>query len=67
MTIEEMIENLKDRRRDASADVASSHRAAPNSYGAGYDQGYLDVLEELLNDVARASTSELSHCASETP
>lgn len=56
MTIEEMIENLKDRRRDASADVAQSRKAAPNSYGAGYDQGYLDVLEELLNDAARAQS-----------
>lgn len=52
MTLEEMIENLKDRRRDASADVARSRKIAPNSWGAGYDQGYLDVLEELLNEVA---------------
>lgn len=52
MTMEEMIENLKDRRRDASGDVAESRKIAPNSYGAGYDQGYLDVLEELLNDAA---------------
>ena len=55
MTIEEMIENLKDRRRDASADVAQSRKIAPNSYGAGYDQGYLDVIEELLNDAALVS------------
>lgn len=53
MNMEEMIENLKDRRRDASADVAQSRKIAPNSYGAGYDQGYLDVLEELLNDATR--------------
>jgi hypothetical protein len=49
MSIDEFIEELKDRRRDASADVAESTKAAPNSYGAGYDQGYLDAIEEILN------------------
>lgn len=54
MSIEEMIEKLKDRQRDAAVDAAESRLAAPNSYGAGYDQGYLDVIEELLNDTARS-------------
>jgi hypothetical protein len=44
--------------RNVIADVAESRRAAANSYGAGYDQGYLDVLEELLNDVARVMSSK---------
>ncbi len=55
MTIEEIVEDLKDRRRDASADVAESTKAAPNSYGAGYDQGYLDAIEEILNTTAPPS------------
>lgn len=56
MTIEEMIEKLEDRRRDASVDVAESRKVAPNSYGAGYDQGYLDVIEEILNDAKRPAS-----------
>jgi hypothetical protein len=48
MTIEKLIENLKERRRNVSANVAESRGVSPNSYGAGYDQGRLDVLEELL-------------------
>lgn len=47
MTTDELIEYLKDRRRDASADVAES-KDAPNSYGAGYDRGYLTAIEEIL-------------------
>lgn len=48
MTVDEFIADLKDRRREASADVAESTKDAPNSYGAGYDQGYLDAIEAIL-------------------
>lgn len=39
---------LDDKRDLAKGDAADSHKVAPNSYGAGYDRGYLDMLEETL-------------------
>ena len=44
--------DLMVRMGDTSAEVAEITKISPNSYGAGYYQGYLDALEELLNVAA---------------
>ena len=39
---------LDDAHHLAFQDALDSHSAAPNSYGAGYDQGYKDALDLAL-------------------
>ena len=35
----------------ARQDARESRQAAPNSYGAGYDSGFLDALQRVLNTI----------------
>ena len=51
MTIEELRAELDERRTAARQDAHESIKVAPNSYGAGYDTGYLKALEEILKFV----------------
>lgn len=41
-------EAIEERLPRAREEADASHRIAMNSYGAGYDCGYRDALEELL-------------------
>ncbi len=51
ITVQQVRESLDERIPRAQEEAAASHAMAMNSYGAGYDQGYLDALEELLRIV----------------
>ncbi len=51
ITVQQVRESLDERIPRAREEAAASHAMAMNSYGAGYDQGYLDALEELLRIV----------------
>ncbi len=51
MTVQQVRESLDERIPQARQEAAASHKAAMDSYGAGYDRGYLDALEELLKIV----------------
>jgi hypothetical protein len=46
-----ILENLRERIADAEREAGESHKAAHNSYGAGYDRGFADALNELLTDI----------------
>lgn len=35
----------------ARQDAKESRQAAPNSYGDGFDHGYLDALQKVLNTI----------------
>ena len=48
MSNEEIILILKDMIKDAQKDANESHKAAMNSYGAGFDAGYVDGLDHAL-------------------
>lgn len=50
-TMGRIIESLRDRISDAERDSAESHNIAVNSYGAGYDLGFLAALKEVLNEI----------------
>lgn len=52
MTMDELLEHLRDKIEDAEAEAQESHKAAMNSYGAGFDRGYADALKEVLNEIA---------------
>lgn len=47
-TIEAADAAIAERLEDARRDADESHRAAMNSYGAGYDAGYRDALKRAL-------------------
>ncbi len=51
MTIQKIRETLDERITQAREEASDSHKVAQNSYGAGYDRGYLDALVELLKFV----------------
>ncbi len=51
MTTQELRERLDDRLVREREDLADSIAVAPNSYGAGYDQGFVDALEQVLNTI----------------
>lgn len=42
---------LRERLTEANSEAQESHRAAMNSYGAGYDRGYADALQEALTQL----------------
>lgn len=42
---------LRDRIQRAEEDAKESGAAARNSYGAGWDRGYADALQQLLSDI----------------
>jgi hypothetical protein len=50
-TMNSILERLRDKIGDAEEEAAESHKAAMNSYGAGYDRGYADALKEMLADI----------------
>lgn len=39
---------ISDLLPEAESEAAESRRLAMNSYGAGYDRGYVDALKEVL-------------------
>lgn len=43
-----LIQDIKERLAEAKVEAAESHKAAMNSYGAGYDAGRVATLRELL-------------------
>ncbi len=49
---------LTDERGNADREAAESHKAAMNSYGAGYDAGYAAALRL----VAEKATPEICGC-----
>lgn len=49
---------LTEERRVSDIEAAESHKAAMNSYGAGYDAGYVAALRL----VAEKATSEICGC-----
>lgn len=46
-----ILSDLRDRISDATRDAMESSKAAMNSYGAGYDRGYLDALTEIFASI----------------
>lgn len=48
MTLDEVRAYLEDRLAVSQEVAAKSSRLAPNSYGAGYDQGELATPSEIL-------------------
>jgi hypothetical protein len=55
MTIDEIRAELAE-RIDAAADESdASHKAAMNSYGAGYDAGFVAALRELRDFINEES------------
>ncbi len=51
MTIQELYERLNERIVEANQDAKESHKMAMNSYGAGYDCGWRDALNVVLNTI----------------
>lgn len=47
ITIDDILVFLDERLATAKSDWEESHEVAPNSYGAGYDRGYLDAIKEF--------------------
>lgn len=45
-------DELSDRLRQAQAEAEESHKSAMNSYGAGYDRGFVDALTEAICKLA---------------
>ena len=52
-----IVDSLQTRLSDAEMDTRESHKAAPNSYGAGYDRGYADALMEVLSEITGDSAA----------
>ncbi len=50
MTFEELVVRLRERLSRAEADAKSSSGIAMNSYGAGYDAGFVAALREVMAD-----------------
>ena len=50
-TMGSIIDSLRERKADADRDAAESHKAAMNSYGAGYDRGFADAIKEVLSEI----------------
>lgn len=50
--------SLQDRIDDATRDAAESHKEDCNSYGAGYDSGYLAALIEIRDADPPSSAGE---------
>jgi hypothetical protein len=47
MSVADIREFLDEKVATAESDWKGSNKIAPNSYGAGYDRGYLDAINEL--------------------
>lgn len=47
MSIDELRAELAERIPDAAQEAQASHRTAMNSYGAGYDAGFVAALREI--------------------
>lgn len=52
-----LIEWLMERMDSSGKNRDSSHAAAPNSFGAGYDLGFYEALREVLAEVTDPSDS----------
>lgn len=50
-TLVNIIRDLRERLVDAEQEAAESHKAAMNSYGAGYDAGYADAIRETIRGI----------------
>lgn len=50
-TLNGILEDIRERFAEAKQEAVESHKAAMNSYGAGYDRGYADALGELLEQI----------------
>lgn len=50
-TMSSILERLRDRIGDAETEASESHKVAMNSYGAGYDAGFVAALKEVLTDI----------------
>lgn len=46
-----ILERLREQIEDAEIGAKESHKAAMNSYGAGFDRGYADALKDLWRDI----------------
>ena len=58
MTVDQVRAEIEDRLPMAREEAADSSASAMNSYGAGYDRGYLDALEQLLRFITTAPDLE---------
>ncbi|MFB6449300.1 hypothetical protein [Bradyrhizobium tunisiense] len=47
----DLVEDIRERFRDAKESAKTSAAISLNSYGAGYDLGYADALGELLESI----------------
>lgn len=50
-TLNGILSRLRERISGAEGDAERSHKAAMNSYGAGYDRGFADALKEVLTEI----------------
>ena len=51
MTITELREKLDEAMPQALKDAKDSRKVAPNSYGAAWNEGYLQALQTVLNTI----------------
>ncbi len=47
MTVEQILAEIAERIATTKEDVERIFKLAPNSYGAGFELGYLQALQEL--------------------
>lgn len=50
-TMNAIIDRLTERLAEVKADAWASHKEAMNSYGAGYDAGFVAALQEVITDI----------------
>ena len=50
-TMSGILDDLRERIADAEREAKESHKAAHNSYGAGYDRGFADALTEIFASI----------------
>lgn len=57
-TMNSLLESLRETLADAEDEASQSHRAAMNSYGAGYDRGYADAIKFMLEEITGESAGD---------
>lgn len=50
-TLGRIIGDLRDRLAAAESDAQESHKEAMNSYGAGYDRGFADAIQQIIIEI----------------